>query len=1451
MSFRSFGSFGQSQGLGTNGYEVSLNYITGVPDPNLLSSAKLKLVFKALLKRDDTTREKAIVDLYSIVDSNGAELQDELVLISWCQLYAKLSTDNSKKVRLTAHQIQSKLVALLGKKYVKYLRDTVGIWMSGCFENDRVVSKGTMASISAAFGDSPVKTNNLWKVFAQQLLNYCHQLLLFETIDTLSDERFVGKEESEIKYLRTVHAGVQMLISLVTRQNSGEIQLDETLLSELLESDQFISFFESKDLQIKGGMYTLLQRLLQTGLDGLLFERLAKAAIRGPNLEKKNTALYSGIIIPMLEAVVALLKKDSHTIVGIRKATQRILELLRLGSLNSDPHYYSVVATLLPLLPQEDEIRSSLLEILENDVMSEKHAVFCQHAWICYLGYCERNACGVDRVLKVLVPALDSRKLPANVISGMASVANIVEDDGDVLLDLNSEILNALPGRAVEFVDLGLVVKNTAVFVDNYVRLLLHVGSYLLEELVSNAVESLTDLQDEYVPPSLAIFVIESVVRTNSVQFRSQIESFVGDASKVVTPTFLEPVFALLVDIAKSQLNVDVYDAVNDIAAKLSSNDMELFLKYIADIPGFDPARCDKVSTYIHQKSDSAAPDTDDYVFQFLTPDVLRNMFRKLSDADTAVFLEKCNRHYQNDVFLAFADEKFLALLWKRVGSAEVDSLLDKLEQNLDDHGFEQLYISSLVSSVGEADRTALLERLAAKPQLVSKMLPENVVDELAELVQNVDHRLVVSNKLGLGVYLFPAGDLTAADRFAPFLEKIEFYFELASRTGLLTCELAFQLAVVGEVAMDYLFLGLLDEENRTFDFCSRVCAELNFDTDLFEQFLKDDFSGVLAHLQSSAAIRFYAARVLVTIFTKLFETMQSSTFNSYELNRVSDPVRLAILATSANRFLTAPAFDRVRNQACADLLRIRGQTVTTNGLQGLVMLNMLIDLDLDTVGENVQLFPAQRFGMMLNGLATWPESEDAYEPSFVPVRIALCQFVEIYIKKIYCVCDVNYPSDFSEKVFALGATLCSESLSIVNSGGNDSALACFSLKLFGVLHEHQIDWDEEDVYADLVELLFAPVSGQTGQLMLALLTRVFRDQVPTAAYKKRFDDLLVLLSSSNTQVQKLDVFLLHKVIPELQDVLVVEATLNQDEETKLPALLLENIVLLPDESEIATNKYLWSWYLIFDHFKNITQKIRQDYILELGEDRTGQFLDFLFDMDLKPTEDNRRALVEYSVIDSDGDDLLYHLMYLVCKYIGGNTVQTWFQSIRNKQHKLQVETFIVKNVSPLLIDETLAGLEKKDSIEDPEFSIRLNRTTNEVRCVYEIDEQKLEMSIVLPKNYPLSTISVNGTARIGVDEKKWKSWILSCQYVINFQNGTILEAIQHFKNNVKANFDNYDDCAVCYSIVHVIDHSTPNKVCPTCKHNFHSACLYRWFKSSGSSTCPLCRSKFQFKKHS
>ncbi|GMG39410.1 unnamed protein product [Ambrosiozyma monospora] len=202
-------------------------------------------------------------------------------------------------------------------------------------------------------------------------------------------------------------------------------------------------------------------------------------------------------------------------------------------------------------------------------------------------------------------------------------------------------------------------------------------------------------------------------------------------------------------------------------------------------------------------------------------------------------------------------------------------------------------------------------------------------------------------------------------------------------------------------------------------------------------------------------------------------------------------------------------------------------------------------------------------------------------------------------------------------------------------------------------------------------------------------------------------------------------------------------------------------------------------------------------------------------------------------------------------KHFGGNLTQIWINSIRDMQLRNKFESFIIKYISPPLIADILNSATNTDSVADSDFSVKLNKNNNEVKCIYEIDDQNLEIGIDLPANYPLSQISVKGLCRIGVDEKKWKSWILACRYVINLQNGTILEAIKHFKSNVQLNFQDYDDCAICYSILNAVDHSTPNKVCTTCKHNFHSACLYRWFKSSGSSTCPLCRAKFQFKKHS
>ena len=58
--------------------------------------------------------------------------------------------------------------------------------------------------------------------------------------------------------------------------------------------------------------------------------------------------------------------------------------------------------------------------------------------------------------------------------------------------------------------------------------------------------------------------------------------------------------------------------------------------------------------------------------------------------------------------------------------------------------------------------------------------------------------------------------------------------------------------------------------------------------------------------------------------------------------------------------------------------------------------------------------------------------------------------------------------------------------------------------------------------------------------------------------------------------------------------------------------------------------------------------------------------------------------------------------------------------------------------------------------------------------------------------------------------------------------------------SNVKIN-----NQMICYSVLHVVDHSLPKVSCNVCNNSFHSACLYKWFSNANKSTCPLCRSEF------
>ena len=83
--------FADSSGddLGYNGFPVSLNYFSGLPDVSSLENSNLVVIFKSLMKKDSITKEKSLNDFSNIIDEEL--VKDENLIVSWLQMYPKLA----------------------------------------------------------------------------------------------------------------------------------------------------------------------------------------------------------------------------------------------------------------------------------------------------------------------------------------------------------------------------------------------------------------------------------------------------------------------------------------------------------------------------------------------------------------------------------------------------------------------------------------------------------------------------------------------------------------------------------------------------------------------------------------------------------------------------------------------------------------------------------------------------------------------------------------------------------------------------------------------------------------------------------------------------------------------------------------------------------------------------------------------------------------------------------------------------------------------------------------------------------------------------------------------------------------------------------------------------------------------------------------------------------------
>lgn len=72
-----------------------------------------------------------------------------------------------------------------------------------------------------------------------------------------------------------------------------------------------------------------------------------------------------------------------------------------------------------------------------------------------------------------------------------------------------------------------------------------------------------------------------------------------------------------------------------------------------------------------------------------------------------------------------------------------------------------------------------------------------------------------------------------------------------------------------------------------------------------------------------------------------------------------------------------------------------------------------------------------------------------------------------------------------------------------------------------------------------------------------------------------------------------------------------------------------------------------------------------------------------------------------------------------------------------------------------------------EESLEDENFTVKVFPSVNEVMASYLVDEHQLELKLKVPGALPLQRIEVKEVKKVGVDDLRWRAWMLSVQQII------------------------------------------------------------------------------------
>jgi hypothetical protein len=594
----------------------------------------------------------------------------------------------------------------------------------------------------------------------------------------------------------------------------------------------------------------------------------------------------------------------------------------------------------------------------------------------------------------------------------------------------------------------------------------------------------------------------------------------------------------------------------------------------------------------------------------------------------------------------------------------------------------------------------------------------------------------------------------------------------------------------------------------------------------------------------------------------------------------------IAELYGHQNSLAASSVVTRYCNELVADLTPFDAEKLQESGLPQLVVLNTILTYYEDA-GETIAKPRLSRF---ISKAVGWLLDE-AVEDELVAELYRMMFHLLPLVSDMYG----DYWKNILESI--------KSNLELVSELPDQNAPALIpalhaSLRLFGVLRrikssEKAKDEDERnddvieawDEYESLINAAMIntlkvsrSVSDEQHQPLMIFNELLSREisRIPTSKLNDT-EELYPQLYSPSPAVQQAAYRLLHRYIPSRQEQISVDVVLEK-RNARLPDELLSLILETPVAADLHEEDferstplqlrgYLLSWLLVFDHFTNASHKVKIDYVESMKEaGHLGDFLDFAFDFlghgkgrpldvsKLDVTSYNSSAMEDSPLKDTQW--LLTHLYYLCLTHFPALS-KTWWIDCKVRQKVISVETWTAKHIAPLVISTALEAVASwantqetaHTSEEPPALAIRINHRGSELTAAYLMDDDGQSASIVvsLPPTFPLHNAKVTSPSKsMAVDERRWNSWLLNSQAIIAFSNNSIVDGLLAWRRNVFGALKGQTECAICYSVVGE-DGRVPSKKCRTCKNSFHGGCLFKWFKSSNATSCPLCRESFNY----